>query len=414
MKNQIRENLENAKTLENLYRQNKNNFAENFRSIYPEIAGNPLAEAWNERLNYEKDDLSFGSAKDLIFVLIAALLAGFIAKLPDFASIDPEYFYPRNLGFIVFPILTAYFIRKNNLSSSKILLSAGIISLSALYINLLPENPESDTFILAIIHLPLVLWSVTGFAFLGNDWKSAIKRISFLKFNGELLVLSAVIVLAGILLSIITLGLFELIDLNIEEFYFKHIAIWGAAAIPVVATFLVRTNPQLVNKVSPLIAKVFTPLVLIMLIIYLIAVIVQGKDPYNDRDFLLIFNLLLIGVMAIILFSVSESSSGYTRGSGRYLLIGLSFVTVIINLIALSAILFRIGEWGITPNRLAVLGSNILILINLIQVNYRLYQMIVKKQTGMAVENSIASFLPYYSAWAFLVTFTFPLVFGNH
>lgn len=412
MKNLIRENLENAKTLEKLYRQQKDSFTENFRLLYPEIAGNPLAEAWNERLNFEKDDLSFGSAKDLIFILFAALLAGVIAKLPDLIGLKPDYYYPRHLGFIVFPFLTAYFIRKNNLTSSRILISVGIITLSALYINLLPENNDSDTFILAAIHLPLVLWSVTGLAYLGKDWKSSQKRISFLKFNGELLVLSAIIVLAGLLLSGITISLFKIIGMNIENFYVKHIAIWGAAAIPIVAAFLSQTNPQLVNKVSPLIAKVFTPLVLIMLVIYLIAILVQGKDPYNDREFLLIFNLLLIGVMAIILFSVSESSSGYTRGVGRYLLLSLSFVTIIINLIALSAILFRIGEWGITPNRLAVLGSNVLILINLIQVNYRLYQMIIKKQSGMAVENSIASFLPYYAAWAILVTFTFPLMFG--
>ena len=48
----------------------------------------------------------------------------------------------------------------------------------------------------------------------------------------------------------------------------------------------------------------------------------------------------------------------------------LSIITVIIDLIALSAIFYRLGTFGITPNRLAVLGSNILILGNLAIVNH--------------------------------------------
>jgi len=47
---------------------------------------------------------------------------------------------------------------------------------------------------------------------------------------------------------------------------------------------------------------------LITLVIYLISIILTGKDPYSDRDFLLVFNLMLLGVMAIIVFSVTGTS----------------------------------------------------------------------------------------------------------
>jgi hypothetical protein len=205
--------------------------------------------------------------------------------------------------------------------------------------------------------------------------------------------------------------LFELIDLKIEEFYFHYFGIWGLAAAPILGNYLIQINPQLVKNVSPVIARVFTPLVLAMLTIYLIAVIYTGKDPFNDREFLLIFNALLIGVMAIILFSIAESSK--TGGSGqRMMLFALSGVTILINGIALSAILFRISEWGITPNRLAVLGGNILMLINLLLVSNRLLKTIRNKFEAETVEKSIASYLPVYVLWALVVTFIFPVLFG--
>ena len=55
---------------------------------------------------------------------------------------------------------------------------------------------------------------------------------------------------------------------SIEKFYTQYILIWGLAAIPIVATYLIQTNIQLINKVSPIIAKIFTPLVFINLIIF--------------------------------------------------------------------------------------------------------------------------------------------------
>src|SRR5690606_10455512 len=100
----------------------------------------------------------------------------------------------------------------------------------------------------------------------------------------------------------------ELIGINIQQFFENYLVVFGLPAIPILATFLTHTNPQLVNKVSPIIAKLFSPAVLIMLLVYLAAIVYSGKDPYNDREFLLLFNSLLIGVMALIFFSVAEGT----------------------------------------------------------------------------------------------------------
>lgn len=412
MKDQIIQNLHNPKELEKLYRDNKLNFKKAFNSVYPEIQENTTAHIWYERLNYENDEISWGATNELLFIIIASFIAGVIAKLPQFIGINPEYFYPRNIVFVIFPLLTAYFVWKRKSKTNRMAIASIVILISVLFINSLPNNNTSDTLILACIHLPLLLWSVLGFIFVGDNLKNFQTRLDFLRYNGDLVVMTAIILIAGGILAGVTMGLFRLIDIQVEEFYFQYIGIWGLAAAPIVGTYLVQTNPHLVNKVSPVIAKVFTPLVLVTLIIYLIAVMYTGKDPYNDREFLLIFNMLLIGVMAIIFFSITETSKNAGGKVGFMMLFVLSVVTILINGIALSAILFRISEWGITPNRIAVLGGNILILINLLLVTFRLFKAIKNDNEINKVENSIASYLPIYSLWTILVTFVFPVIFN--
>lgn len=412
MKEQIKSNLDNPNQLEKLYRENKTAFKKEFNTLYPDIKENTTAQIWNERLNFESDEIYWGTKNELLFVIIASLIAGFIAKLPHFFDFTEEFFYQRNFAFVVFPFLAAYFAWKQNVSAKKITIGATAILISVLFINFLPNNDQSDTFILACIHLPLFLWAVLGFTYLGKDINNNPRRLDFLRYNGDLVVMTTIILIAGGLFTMLTINLFRLIDIPIQDLYFKNIGIWGLAAAPIVGTFLVQTNPQLVNKVSPVIAKIFTPLVLVTLVIYLIAVIYTGKDPYNDREFLLIFNMLLIGVMAIIFFSIAESSKTYGGKIMTVMLFALSIVTIIVNGIALSAIIFRISEFGITPNRLAVLGSNILILSNLLFMSYRLFKSIKDKNEIENVGNSIALFLPIYSLWTMIVTFALPIVFN--
>ena len=412
MKDKIASNLHHPEQLEQLYREDKPGFRRAFDALYPEIQNSAAARFWQARLHYETEEISWGSGRELAFVVVASLLAGLVAKLPEWLPVSEDFFYPRNLGFVVFPPLTAYFAWKHRLSIWKTAI-AGIVTLATVvYINLLPNQDKSDTLLLACIHLPLFLWTVLGFAYTGGGSNAPGKRLDFLRYNGDLAVMAAVIAIAGGLLTGMTIGLFNVIGLNIEKFYANYIGIFGLAAIPVVGTYLVRTNPQLVNRVSPVIARVFGPLVLVMLLAYLAAILYAGKSPYNDREFLLIFNALLIGVMAIILFSVAENAKTTGNRVSTLLLLLLSVVTVLVNGIALSAILFRISTWGITPNRVAVLGGNLLILINLLLVTVKLFQAAMRRADIAEVGEPIALFLPVYGLWTMAVVFLFPLLFG--
>ena len=98
-------------------------------------------------------------------------------------------------------------------------------------------------------------------------------------------------------------------NIDIEEFYFRYIVITGLASLPIIGTYIIDKNPNIVDKISPFIAKLFSPIVLITLFIYIGSIIFFGSNIYNDRDFLLLFNGVLIAVMALIFFSITEGLS---------------------------------------------------------------------------------------------------------
>jgi hypothetical protein len=417
MIDKIKVNLSNPEILEDLYRSDRKNFKTAFDRIYPEIESSEPAKFWKARLEYDNkpDILKAISLAEIITVAVVCLITAFLIRIPALfqTRLSEEIFYEKNAAIIVFLGLTLYTLRIQRLADTrKIIITALAFLIPAIYVNLLPWHASGDPVNLVYIHLPFLMWFIYGVSFTGHDLRDRKKRIDFIRFNGDLAIVYALIAIAGGLLTAITIGLFESIGLRIENFYFENIVLTGAVAAPVVATYLIEKFPALVSKTAPLIAGIFSPLVLLTLIIFLITIVVTGKDPYNDRNFLLIFNILLLGVMSIIIFSVSETSVIKNQKFNIIVLFLLSIITIIIDLIALSAIFYRLGEYGLTPNRLAVLVSNLLVLINLILIMIDLFRINFKRKEFNLVEMTVSKFLPLYLIWIIVVIFGFPLIFG--
>jgi hypothetical protein len=203
-----------------------------------------------------------------------------------------------------------------------------------------------------------------------------------------------------------------LIGVRIENYFQDYIVPIGLSSVPVVAAFLVQNNNQLVSKISPVIARIFTPIVFVTLFIFIVTIIAKGIYPNSNRDFLLLFNVLLVAVMALILFSLTEITKSSDQKFNQLMLLGLSVLTVVVNIIALSSISYRISIYGFSANRLSVLGADLLILFNLLLVSRKLF-LIVRGKVGVEeVEKSIAIFLPLYFVWTAFVTFGFPILFN--
>lgn len=403
--------IRDPRGLEAMYRSDGRAFRRAFDAAYPELAGELLAEAWRERLHPAAEPAFSLRRSDWAFVAIAVAIAGTILKLPEVFHMKEEDFYPRNLSFSVLPLLMAYFVWKQGLGWKEGLWLFVPVAVAAVHINLLPRDLGSDTLTLACIHLPLLLWGLLGFAYAGRPFGAVEPRVAYLRFNGDLIVMSAVLAIAAGVFSGITIGLFSLIGVDISNLYGKWVIVYGAPAIPILATLLVRSNPQLVGRVSPIVARIFTPLVGVMLLAFLIAMGVQGKDPYRDREFLLIFNILLIGVMAIVLFSVGAAARGASGRFNLVMLFVLSALAAINNAIALSAIAYRLFEFGWTPNRIAVMGGNVLIMAHLLAVTYALLRWLRGRSGQDAVDRVIGKYLPVYVAWTVVVVFVLPHLF---
>jgi hypothetical protein len=168
---------------------------------------------------------------------------------------------------------------------------------------------------------------------------------------------------------------------------------------------------KLAKNIAPYIAKIFSPLVLITLITYLIIIVSTGKNPFVDRNFLLAFNGILFIVLAVTIYSITESGKDDKKGFSDYVNLALIAFALIIDGVALSAIVFRLTSYGITPNRIAVLGVNILIFVNLIWIISGYIRFISNKKGPSAVQDAVTKYLSVYGLWAALVTFTFPLIF---
>jgi hypothetical protein len=413
----IRENIKDPEKLERLYQEDKGSFKSAFEKIYPEIQSTELAKFWKSRLDFskhpDKQKQLFGS--DILIMIAVCLFAGFLIKFPDLFNINVTSFkfYERETGIIIFLALSIYAVALDkSLSKKEILITLLIFIVSAVYINLLPNIRNSDSIILVYIHMPLLMWCLYGLVYINFDVDDYSKRIGFIRHNADLAIMGGLILIAGGMLMAITILLFKGIGLNIQNFYMNYVAITGFVCAPVVATFILRTYTALTEKIAPVISNIFSPLVLLTLIIYLFSVLISGKDPYSDRDFLLTFNLMLIGVMGIIVFSVSETSIFRKQRFNELVLLILSIVTLITNLIALSAIFYRLSEFGLTPNRMAVLGSNVLIFVNLILISIDLFKTYYKKAELRNVELTISKYLPVYIIWTLIVVFGFPFIFG--
>ncbi|MBN8665021.1 MAG: hypothetical protein J0L83_10615 [Chitinophagales bacterium] len=406
---EIRANIDQPEKLEQLYRDSPKQFTNAFQTMYPSIAQTSAAAFWQARLQYTKESLiTFGQKSEWILVLALSMLAGFAARLPLFWLIgdqQPEW-YQQHIGFLVFPFLLAYFAYKQSIPKQQWLLVGGAYLFAFVLNEWVTKN--SQTQILISIHLPILLWLLLAFVF-RQDGRA--DRLAYLRLNGNLLLLSGLILIAGGMVTGVTVGLFELLGIKIGDWYFQNILPFGLPAVPIIAAYLNENNPNLAGKITPVLANLFGPVVLLILWLYIGSMLFVGKDPYNDREFLLLFNVVLLGVMLIIFFIAAENNTAQLKKWNAWLLTLLATTTILVNTIALSAIVFRISQWGFSANRLAVLGANLLLLIHLIMICEQLYRQLRETGSQQTLLKTIVSFLPVYAVWVAIVCFIFPLVF---
>jgi hypothetical protein len=423
MKQDIIQNLENPEALEKLYRENNSEFTINFSELYPEIKDFPLAQFWEIRLREEKttgdteedhsdaQNISPAGKFNLIYTVIAGLLCGTIFKIPQIFGINAQNFITDNIAFTILPALALFYLLKFKAESKRYIIIFSSVLAGVLYMNLLPWQEGSHTRILSAIHFSFIMWILLGAAYVNFDLASRKARMLFLKRNGDTFVLTGVILCAGMLLTMLTFAMFSVIKVRIDHIVGDYVVVYGLASAPLVANYMIESSPKIINKVAPFISKLFTPLMLVVMTGFLIALVFFAKDPFNNREELIVFNVMLAAIIAVVIFTFSGNSENYRSVYNKILLL-LSLEAMIINSIALSAIVYRLFAFGVSPNRIAVLGANLLLFSNLILITLKLIQFIRNKAAAENVESSMTNMLPFYAVWAGIVAVLMPLFFG--
>lgn len=346
-----------------------------------------------------------------------AVAAGVAIKVPEFFGIswDGEsdtLWYAHNISLLTLPFLAAFLAWKRALPTTGWIGLGAAFLAAALVMNLTPFVPEGYTEVLAVLHLPMALWLALGVAYAGGKWRSSQQRMNYVRFSGEWFIYYVLIALGGGVLMGITMLLFEAAGMDAEPLVTLWVLPCGAVGAVVIAGWLVEAKQSVIENMAPVLTMIFTPLFTLLLLVFLGTVAWTGSGINIEREVLIAFDLLLVVVVGLHLYAISARDPHAEPGLFDKLQLLLVVSALLVDAMALWAILARITEFGFTPNRTAALGENLILLANLggAAVLYGLY--LSKRRGFAALERWQTNFLPVYLVWAAVVVVAFPIIFG--
>lgn len=349
--------------------------------------------------------------RELAVVLALAAGAGLAAKA-GLAWLGDGTVLARNLGLLVFPFLAAYFAWKRRLTAP--VAAALLIPFAALAVvlNVYPFAAGGSTGVLATLHAPVVLWLLAGVAYAGGRWRSDSRRMDFARFTGELTIYYTLLALGGAVLVGLTFAALQLAGIDLRPVLADWILPFAVPGALVVAAWLVEAKQNVVENIAPVLTRVFTPLTIAMLVALLAVFTAAGGLVDTDRDLLILMDAILVLVLCLLLYSISARDPLAPPGLSDALQLVLVVAALAVDAVMLAAMLARIAEFGFSPNKIAALGLNLLLLVHLVRAAWLAVGFLRGRRPFTALERWQTRYLPVYGAWAALVVLVFPPLFG--
>ncbi|MET7671743.1 permease prefix domain 1-containing protein [Micromonospora luteifusca] len=350
--------------------------------------------------------------------VMAGCTAGAVAsvKVPALFGLtfdDDGPFYARNFTLFALPWLAGFLAWRRQASRSVIAILVALFALGAVAANAYPLADDSQSVVVTSVHLPIALWLVVGLAYVANDWRSSRRRMDFIRFTGEWFIYLVLMALGGGVLAAFLFNTFDAIGIVPEEFISHWLLPCGAAAAVVVAGWLVEAKQSVVENIAPVLTRLFTPLFTAALLAFLVAVVWTSHGIEVEREALILFDLLLVVVLGLLLYSLSARDPLAPTGPFDKLQLALVVSALAIDVLVLLEITGRItDEYGGTPNRAAALGENVILLVNLAWSAWLLLTFIRRRAPFAALERWQTGYLPVYAAWAWIVVLVFPPLFS--
>ena len=274
---------------------------------------------------------------------------------------------------------------------------------------------------LAAIHLALLAWAAVG-ALLVRGHRDPVHRFAFLIKSLEVFVMGGLFVIAGGIFTAITVGLFDALGVTFPDVVLRLFIAGGGGLIPVIATAVIY-NPAVppggqafeegLSKLVALLARALLPLTLLVLVVYLAFIPFNFREPFDNRDVLIIFNAMLFGVIALLVAATPVEPAAVSPSVSRWLrrgVLAVAALALVISLYALAAMVYRTALDRLTPNRLAFIGWNL--------INIGLLILLLVSQARGAwggwagVKRTFATGMVAYAVWSLVVIVAVPWLFG--
>jgi hypothetical protein len=354
------------------------------------------------------------SRAELWWVIGLAVLAAASFKLPSLFGLsqfdDPD-FYARNAALFFLPSLAAYFGWKRRASGRTIAVLVAAFVAGGVFANAYPFHSGAQTEILSGLHLPMALWLVTGIAYVGGEWRSHPKRMDFIRFTGEWVIYMSLIAIGGGVLAGLTAGAFGLFGVDTGMFIVEWLLPCGAMGAAIVAAWLVEAKQGVIENLAPVLTKIFTPLVAALLVALVATIPITWTGKPIDRSALIVLDLLLALVLGLVLYSISARDAAEAPGLFDKVQFVLVLAALVVDAFVLAGLLGRIGEYGFTANRVAALGENLILLVNLAWAAWLALGFLRRRRTLGATERWQTFYVPVYLWWTAAVVALFPLIF---
>jgi len=359
--------------------------------------------------------LQAAARTDALAAFSFAAAAALAIKAPTLFGLQLDTdggFYARNLSLFVLPLLTGYFAWKRKLEPRTLPWLAAAFVAAAIFANAYPFTPAGSTEVLTALHLPIALWLVVGVAYAGGRWNEVAGRMDFIRFSGELFIYFVLIALGGGVLTAFMALIFQAAGINVEPFFDSWLLPCGAVGAVVIASWLVEAKQGVIENMAPVLARIFTPLFAAVLLVFLGTLLWTGRGVDIEREVLIAFDLLLVVVLGLLLYSVSARDSRSPANVYDVVQVVLLVSALVADAVALWAIAARITEFGFSPNRVAALGGNVILLVHLAWSAVLYIRFLRGPASFTSLERWQTDYLPVYAAWAAVVVVAFPPTFG--
>ncbi|MDP3177910.1 MAG: hypothetical protein Q8M76_08400, partial [Spirochaetaceae bacterium] len=238
-------------------------------------------------------------------------------------------------------------------------------------------------------------------------------RMDFVRFTGESFIYGVLILCGVAVLNVFTMAIFSSAGFDPDKAMSEWLLPVCVFAAPAAAMRLALAKRSVVETIAPVLARIFAPLFLAAMLAFVAATLAAGRDPFADRNALVLFDVVLAVVVALVLFSTAMRDPRAASGVGDWVDLGLAVAALGIDAALLAVMAGRIGAWGLTPNRIAALGENLVFLAEFAGTAVILGRHLLGKGRYEAVIRWQVAFIPVAFAWAGVVALVLPLVFGG-